>query len=90
MNLSQYEIQPKLMIMADNTDKNPLNASGKYYNDNTCIDCDLCREIAPAFFIRDDNEGLTYVHRQPQTPTEIALAEEALNSCPTESIGNDG
>lgn len=76
--------------MADKTDKNPLNASGRYYNDMTCIDCDLCREIAPAFFVRDDEEGLTYVLRQPASQADIALAEEALSCCPTESIGNDG
>lgn len=76
--------------MADKTDKHPINVSGKYYNDMTCIDCDQCREIAPHFFVRDDNDGSTYVHRQPESLAEIALAEEVLNSCPTESIGNDG
>jgi ferredoxin len=90
MNFSQHKSPAILAGMADKTDKNPLNTSGKYYNDMTCIDCDLCREIAPALFIRDDNEGLSYVHRQPVTLAEIQLAEEALNSCPTESIGNDG
>jgi ferredoxin len=76
--------------MADHTDKNPLNVSGKYYNDLTCIDCDLCREIAPEVFKRDDDEGLSYVWRQPTTPAEIAAAEMAHHSCPTETIGNDG
>lgn len=76
--------------MADQTDKNPLNVPGTYYNDLTCIDCDLCREMAPNIFKRDDGEGLTYVWRQPSTPVEIAAAEEALRSCPTETIGNDG
>jgi ferredoxin len=79
-----------LTLMADKTDKNPLNVSGKYYNDMSCIDCDLCREIAPQIFTRDDDEGLTYVHRQPENQSEIGLAEEALNACPTETIGNDG
>jgi ferredoxin len=76
--------------MADKTDKNPLNVSGKYYNDISCIDCDLCREMAPQIFMRDDDEGLTYVYRQPESEAEIALTEEALNACPTETIGNDG
>jgi ferredoxin len=76
--------------MADSTDKNPPNADGAYYNDSTCIDCDLCREIAPALFRRNDDSGMSYVWRQPTTPEERALAEEALTSCPTESIGRDG
>lgn len=76
--------------MADPTDKTPPNADGAYYNDSTCIDCDLCREIAPSLFRRNDDLGLSYVWRQPETKEETALAEEALNSCPTESIGRDG
>jgi len=76
--------------MADATDKNPLNVPGAFYNDLSCIDCDLCREIAPETFTRDDLEGLSYVWKQPSNPNQIALANEALESCPTETIGDDG
>jgi ferredoxin len=58
--------------------------------DDTCIDCDLCRSIAPQFFVRYDVGGYTYVPRQPVTLDEIAQAEEGRIGCPTESIGNDG
>lgn len=75
--------------MVDKTEINPLNVAGKFYNDTTCIDCDLCREIAPTVFTRDDDEGLSYVFKQPETEEEIALALEALESCPTETIGCD-
>jgi ferredoxin len=34
--------------------------------------------------------GFSFVYRQPVTPEERALAEEARQGCPTESIGNDG
>ena len=61
------------------------NVPGTYCNDETCIDCDLCREIAPHIFTRDDEEGASYVRRQPVTPDEIAEAEEALATCPSES-----
>jgi ferredoxin len=77
-------------IMADKHLKNPESVPGKFYVDNTCIDCDLCRNIAPNFFTRYDEGGYSYVFRQPQTPEEIAQAEEARTSCPTETIGNDG
>lgn len=76
--------------MADKEDKNPLNVAGKFYNDLSCIDCDLCREIAPSNFTRDDDEGLSYVYKQPETEEEKALATEALEACPTETIGCDG
>ena len=76
--------------MADQKLKNPENVSGKYYVDNTCIDCGLCPDTAPHVFKRFDEGGYTIVHRQPVTPEDIALADEARESCPTESIGNDG
>ena len=76
--------------MASITDRLPQNIAGRFYVDESCTDCDLCRSAAPAFFIRDDEIGFSIVHRQPSTPDEIALAEEALQGCPTESIGNDG
>ncbi len=76
--------------MADRTHRNPLNPSGKYYNDLSCIDCDMCREIAPQIFVRDDEEGYTYTLRQPISEEEIALVQEAMVRCPTETIGDDG
>ena len=76
--------------MADKNLKTPENVPGKYYTDNTCIDCDLCRQIAPKSFTRQDEGGYSYVFKQPQTGEEIAQAEEARISCPTETIGNDG
>lgn len=76
--------------MAITTDRLPQNVIGRYYVDSSCIDCDLCRTTAPAFFTRDDEIGFSIVHRQPVTPEELALAEEAREGCPTESIGNDG
>lgn len=76
--------------MASKQQKTPENAPGTFYVDDTCIDCDLCRNTAPDFFKRFDEGGYTVVVRQPQTPEGIALAEEALTGCPTDSIGNDG
>jgi ferredoxin len=76
--------------MADKNLKTPENVPGRYYVDNTCIDCGLCPDTAPHIFKRFDEGGYSVVHRQPETPQEIALADEARESCPTESIGRDG
>jgi ferredoxin len=76
--------------MANRNEKNPGNVPGPFYVDSTCIDCDLCRETAPASFRRDDELGLSIVFRQPVTPEEWQQAREALRSCPTETIGDDG
>ena len=71
-------------------EKSPRNVAGKYYVDTTCVDCDMCREIAPGIFARDEETGLSFVRQQPETEADGLLAEEARQSCPTESIGNDG
>jgi ferredoxin len=76
--------------MASLTERKIENIAGRFYVDDTCIDCDLCRETAPALFRRDEDSGQSIVFRQPETPEEIALADEALNTCPSSSIGDDG
>src|SRR5207302_3376955 len=77
-------------IMADVANKYPENAAGKFYVDEQCIDCDLCRETAPANFKRNDDGGHSYVYKQPESPEEEGLCKEAMEGCPVEAIGNDG
>ena len=76
--------------MANKADKWNDNAAGKFYVDQQCIDCDLCRETAPAFFKRQEEGGYSFVHTQPGTEEEVQLCMEALEGCPVEAIGNDG
>jgi ferredoxin len=78
------------ITMPNLTERLPANIAGAYYVDSTCIDCDLCRTTARGFFARDDETSFSMVFRQPVSPEEIELAEEARLGCPTESIGNDG
>jgi ferredoxin len=66
------------------------NVPGAYYVTSNCIDCDMCREIAPSFFKRNDDVGISVVFHQPQTAAEREQAEDALQGCPTEAIGNNG
>ncbi len=75
--------------MAELSDRKPENVPGRFYVDASCIDCDLCREAAPAFFRRSEDSGQSFVYHQPVTEGEVALAREALEGCPTESIGED-
>ena len=76
--------------MAEKEAKFEDNVPGKFYVDENCIDCDLCREIAPDFFSRNDDEGHSFVHAQPKTGEELELCREAMNDCPVEAIGEDG
>ena len=77
-------------IMADAANKYAENVDGKFYVDDQCIDCDLCRETAPANFKRNDDGGYSYVYKQPESPEEEALCKEAMEGCPVEAIGSDG
>jgi ferredoxin len=79
-----------LIIMADREDKNSENIPGKFYVDSQCIDCDLCRETAPANFTRAEDEGYSYVFKQPENDEELAQCREAMEGCPVEAIGEDG
>ena len=76
--------------MAELTERLAENVAGAFYTTSVCIDCDLCREIAPNMFTRDDSIGLSVVYRQPASPEEQRQAEEALEGCPVEAIGKDG
>jgi len=71
--------------MAQIEQRLPENVAGDFYVDASCIDCDACRQIAPASF--HDHGGQSSVYRQPQNPGEVHRALMALVSCPTASIG---
>jgi glyoxylase-like metal-dependent hydrolase (beta-lactamase superfamily II)/ferredoxin len=62
------------------------NADGEFFVDSTCIDCDTCRQLAPATF--RDHGGQSSVFRQPQNAAEKRLAQMAIVACPTGSIGS--
>src|SRR3978361_19992 len=81
---------PSPEYMADIANRYPENVTGKYYVDNQCIDCDLCRETAPDNFTRNDDGGYSYVYKQPGSGEEEARCKEAMEGCPVEAIGSNG
>ena len=87
---SSTEKRESFGFMADVANKYPQNVAGKFYVDDQCIDCDLCRETAPANFTRDDDGGHSYLFKQPESAEEEALCKEAMEGCPVEAIGSDG
>jgi glyoxylase-like metal-dependent hydrolase (beta-lactamase superfamily II)/ferredoxin len=62
------------------------NVPGELYVDETCIDCDTCRELAPETFGSLRN-GQSFVRKQPQGNADWRRALMAVVSCPTASIG---
>jgi glyoxylase-like metal-dependent hydrolase (beta-lactamase superfamily II)/ferredoxin len=63
----------------------PENVPGDFYVDESCIDCDACRQIAPAVF-RDHGEQSS-VYQQPRSEADVLGALKAIVACPTSSIG---
>ncbi len=74
--------------MPDPTQRHPENVHGQFYVDSEeCIACTRCFEEASEFFRESEEDGSAFVHTQPKTADEIARAEEALDECPVEAIG---
>ncbi|MCU0525413.1 MAG: MBL fold metallo-hydrolase [Elainella sp. Prado103] len=71
--------------MARLKQRRPENMAGNFYVDQTCIDCDTCRWMAPEVFSQIGDQSAVY--HQPDSPEETQRAMQALLSCPTASIG---
>jgi len=71
--------------MANPAVRLPENAPGAFFVDSTCIDCDTCRQLAPATF--GDTGEFSFVQLQPRHAAERQAAMRALVACPTGSIG---
>jgi len=66
------------------------NVPGAFYVTNDCLDCALCRELAPTVFRRLDEMGVSIVHHQPVTAEERASAIEAMEGCAVAAIWREG
>lgn len=71
--------------MANIARRLPENVAGDFYVDDTCIDCDACRQIAPSIF--QDHGDQSSVYHQPETEAETRQALMSIVACPTASIG---
>ena len=76
--------------MADLEYRYKDNVEGRYYVDEQCIDCNLCREEAPKNFTRQEELGYSYVYKQPENEEELEECYDAFDQCPVEAIGDDG
>ncbi len=71
--------------MAELKRRLPCNTEGEFFVDESCIDCSVCREIAPGIF--GDGEETACVVKQPESEEELRDAFLALVSCPVSAIG---
>ena len=65
--------------------RRPENVAGDFFVDSSCIDCDLCRQIAPEVFVQAGDQAA--VREQPKDAKTEFAALKALVTCPTASIG---
>ncbi len=73
--------------MADPHKRLDTNSPGNFYVDATCINCDACRQLAPANF--EEAGDYSAVVHQPDGEQKIREAYRALLACPTGSIGTE-
>jgi glyoxylase-like metal-dependent hydrolase (beta-lactamase superfamily II) len=73
--------------MANLAERLPTNVPGDFFVDRSCIDCDQCREIAPAVF--GDAPGHASVCHQPDSAALTLRALQALVTCPVGAIGTE-
>jgi glyoxylase-like metal-dependent hydrolase (beta-lactamase superfamily II) len=73
--------------MADQRKRLNTNRQGNFFVDATCINCDACRQLAPASF--EEVGDFSAVVHQPADDTEMRQAYRALLACPTGSIGTE-
>lgn len=65
--------------------KVPESIEGEFFVDETCINCDTCRQLAPETF--GDTGEFSFVRHQPGSGDETRRATQALLACPVGSIG---
>lgn len=73
--------------MADAQKRLDSNVVGNFYVDATCINCDTCRQLAPATF--EEVGDFSAVTQQPTAVGLLHQAYQALLACPVGSIGTE-
>ena len=71
--------------MANSSKRLDSNIEGNFFVDSTCIDCDTCRQLAPAIFVEEGDYSTVF--HQPESSKEEFAAYQALIACPVGSIG---
>lgn len=76
--------------MPDRNARLPENVAGRFYVDRYCVDCEVCRDIAPDNFKRIAAKRYVIAYKQPGNAEQERLCREAMDCCPVEAIGDDG
>lgn len=83
-------------LRKDQRVRRPENVPGAFFVDSSCINCDVCRKLAPDTFSKVGPQSA--VHSQPPVESASSLLDDpvtaaaaaALVSCPTASIHAEG
>lgn len=73
--------------MAEIAERWEDNVPGPYFIDKTCTSCNVCMEEAPNNIKESDDGDHCIVFKQPENDDELAEMQNAIDGCPTESLG---
>jgi ferredoxin len=90
ITLSTEDMTPTREQLWDFRQRDQNAVRGPIWVDTLCMDCDLCREIAPTLFRRNNQEAVSYVFKQPESENERRQAEDAIQGCCVGAIHSDG
>jgi ferredoxin len=82
-----YQLDPLKKQAAEKRYKK--NVAGKWYVDEGCVGCNLCRELAFNNFKKDDRNTQHYVSKQPADEKELKQCLKAKDLCPVDAIHNN-
>jgi len=78
-----YQLPALHMSLVGSKQRRSANVDGNLFVDESCIDCDTCRWMAPQTYGREGTKS--YVYKQPEGK-ERTMALAAMLACPTGSI----
>lgn len=73
--------------MANVINRWPDNAAGRFYVDEQCIDCDICRDNVPSVFGRNAVGAHSYVRCQPASAETVRRCMAVMDLCPVGAVG---
>lgn len=73
-------------MMADRREAVLENVPGAFFVDTRCINCDACRQLAPAVF--GETDEFSFVKQQPASSDDRRAALRAVLACPVGAIGS--
>ncbi|MFT5469802.1 MAG: ferredoxin [Verrucomicrobiales bacterium] len=70
----------------ENTQSSKSSVPGRFLVNDYCLLHGLCESFAPNLFAEDEQTGVFYVKKQPETAEEFELMRKSIENCPMGAI----